>query len=102
MEYYSTNLSTNPDLSNLISNSNAEKLKDNKEKIIWLQQNNTKIKKALSDSLRTLSEIAQTFPLHIWFTMYQENANIFMKELSKIYPPIRTLADKLKNVQKTD
>jgi hypothetical protein len=34
--------------------------------------------------------------------MYQENANIFMKELSKIYPPIRTLADKLKNVQKTD
>ncbi|OQB41483.1 MAG: hypothetical protein BWY04_00817 [candidate division CPR1 bacterium ADurb.Bin160] len=34
MEYYSTNLSTNPDLSNLISNSNAEKLKDNKEKII--------------------------------------------------------------------
>jgi hypothetical protein len=61
-----------------------------------------KIREALSSSLRTISEISQTFPLHIWLTMYQENAHIFMKELSKIYPPIRTLSDKLQNVQKAE
>jgi len=31
--------------------------------------------------------------------MYQEDANMFMKELAKIYAPIRTLYDKLRNVQ---
>lgn len=102
MEYYNTSLLNNPNLSNIHSNSNAEKIADNKEKIIWVQQNNTKIRIALTDSFRRLSEISQTFPLHIWLTMYQENANLFMKELSKIYPPIRTLADKLRNVQKPD
>jgi hypothetical protein len=102
MEYYSTSLLRNPNLSNINSTSNAEKIADNKEKVIWIQQNNTRIRIALSDSLRTLSEISQTFPLHIWLTMYQENANLFMKELSKIYPPIRTLADKLRNVQRAE
>ena len=102
MEYYSKNLSSNPKLSNIQSNLNSEKLANNKEKIVWVQQNNVKIREALSSSLRTISEISQTFPLHIWLTMYQENAHIFMKELSKIYPPIRTLSDKLQNVQKAE
>ena len=102
MEYYSSNLSTNSKLSHIKSNSDTEKLADNKEKIIWIQQNNIKIREALSSSLTSLSEISQTFPLHIWFTMYQEITNLFMKELSKIYPPIRTLADKLRNVQKAE
>jgi len=49
-----------------------------------------------------LSEISWTFPLHIGMVMYQEHANIFMKDLAKIYPPIRTLFDKFRNVQKTE
>jgi hypothetical protein len=34
--------------------------------------------------------------------MYQEDAQIFMKNIAKIYPPVRTLYDKLRNVQKPE
>jgi hypothetical protein len=34
--------------------------------------------------------------------MYQEDSKLFMKKLSKLYPPIMTLFDKLRNVQKAE
>lgn len=102
MSYYTSNLSQNTKLSNLDTSSALEKLSDNREKIYLAQQQTFKIRQSISMSLRSLSEISGSFPMHIWFTMYQEDANMFMKELVKIYPPIKTLFDKLRNVQEAE
>ena len=102
MTYYSNNLSQNAKLSSLNTSSSVDKLSDNKDKVFTMQQYTSKIRYGINTSFRTLSDMSWTFPLHIWFTMYQENANILMKNLAKIYPPIRTLFDKLRNVQKTE
>lgn len=77
----------------------TDKLAENKEKISLVQEQLIKSKQAITLSLQSLSEISYSFPLHIGFLMYHEDAKFFMKNISKIYKPIRTLNDKLKNVQ---
>lgn len=59
-------------------------------------------KQAISDSMRTLSIIDYSLPLHVGFLMYQEDASFFLKNLWKVFTPIRTLSDKLQNVQDAD
>ena len=76
-----------------------DRLEENKEKIFLVQDQLLKSKKAITTSLKSLSEITYSFPLHVWFLMYQEDAKLFMENISKIYAPIRTLYDKLRNVQ---
>lgn len=103
MSYYSYNLSVEPNYSELDSDSSiSDKISLNREKILLAQNKTFKTRQAISIALRSLSEISGSFPMHIWFTMYQEDANMFMKELAKIYPPIRTLYDKLRNVQEAE
>lgn len=77
----------------------AERLATNKEKIYLVQNQVLKSKQAITSSLKTLAEIKYSFPLHVWFLMYNEDAKLFMKNISKIYAPLRTLYDKLRNVQ---
>ena len=77
----------------------ADRLEENLEKVSLAQDQLVKSKKAITLSFRSLSEISTSFPVHIWFLMYQEDAKQFMTQLAKIYSPIRTLSDKLRNVQ---
>jgi hypothetical protein len=79
--------------------SSVEIQKDNAQKAYSVQEQLSKSKEAISSSLMTLSQIESSFPLHIWFMMYQEDAKKFMGKIWKIYSPIRTLYDKLRNVQ---
>ena len=73
-------------------NSNAQKVYSAKENI-------SRSKEAITKALKSLSEINYTFPMHVWFLMYQEDIVYFMENLPKIYTPLRTLYDKLRNVQ---
>lgn len=76
-----------------------DRIEENREKIYLTQNQLVKSKQAISLSLQTLSEMSYSFPLHIWFLMYHEDAKLFTDSMSKIYTPIRTLNDKLRNVQ---
>lgn len=56
--------------------------------------------KAISLSMKMLNELNFTFPLHVWFMMYQEDLlNLRDKSLYKIVTPLYTLYWKLRNVQ---
>jgi hypothetical protein len=57
-------------------------------------------KRAMSLSLRMMRDMYVAFPFHIGLSMYQENLDKFWKDLADIAPPIYTLYDKLRNVQK--
>lgn len=57
-------------------------------------------KDALSLSLRMMRDTYMAFPFHIGFSMYQEDLDGFWKALARLSPPIYTLYDKLRNVQK--
>lgn len=59
-------------------------------------------KQAISQALSSLSRVEYSLPIHVWFLMYQEDLNLFMWSLPKIYTPLRTLSDKLQNVQDAD
>lgn len=98
LTYYSINIEGTDFLDGSYSN-DSDKVTENAERIALVQDQLQKSKKAITLSLRTLAEITDSFPLHVWFLMYQDDALIFMEELAKIYPPIRTLYDKLRNVQ---
>lgn len=97
MSYYSYNLSVEPNYSES-KNDGSE----SRDKILLAKDQTFKIRQAITIALRSLSEMSSSFPIHIWFTMYQEDANMLMKKLSKIYSPIRTLYDKLRNVQEAE
>jgi hypothetical protein len=49
-----------------------------------------------------LSRVEYSLPIHVWFLMYQEDLKLFMWSLPKIFTPLRTLSDKLQNVQDAD
>ena len=57
-------------------------------------------KEALSITFRMMRSTYMAFPFHIGFLMYQEDLDGFGKTFAKITPPIYTLYDKLRNVQK--
>jgi hypothetical protein len=59
-------------------------------------------KQAISQALSALSKVEYSLPIHVWFLMYQEDLNLFMWNLPKIFTPLRTLSDKLQNVQDAD
>ena len=59
-------------------------------------------KQAISDSMRTLSIIDYSLPIHVGFLMYQEDASFFLKNIWKVFTPMKTLSDKLQNVQDAD
>ncbi len=102
ISYYSYELSVESEFSELIDWDGIEKMNWNRDKIYSFQEKMGRSRQAVSVALRSLSEISSSFPLHVWFLMYQEDAKIFMKKLSKLYPPIMTLFDKLRNVQRVD
>ena len=81
-------------MSNLV-----DKLEENKEKIFLVQDQLLKSKQAITLSLQSLWEMSYSFPLHVGFLMYHEDAKFFMENLAKLYAPIRTLYDKLRNVE---
>ncbi|MCX6824490.1 MAG: hypothetical protein NT085_05195 [candidate division SR1 bacterium] len=57
-------------------------------------------KDALSLSLKMMAGTYMAFPFHVGFSMYQEDLDGFGKAVARIAPPIYTLYDKLRNVQK--
>ncbi len=59
-------------------------------------------KSALSLSLRMMRDTYIAFPFHIGLTLYAEDLDGFGKSLARIAPPIYTLYDKLRNVQKSE
>ena len=72
---------------------------DNMEKVSLIEDQLSKSKQAITLSFRSLTEMTYSFPTHIGFLMYQEDAKYFLENASKLYTPIRTLYDKLRNVQ---
>lgn len=65
------------------------------QQIAWTQD-------AVEMSMRSLREMATTFPIHIWLLIYYEDLYRLRKELVKIVTPLYTLSEKLRNVQKKD
>lgn len=104
MSYYSYELANHPQYSIDYDDwlSYAAKYGLNTPNIYSVQENLARSKQAITMSLRSLSEISYTFPMHVWFLMYQEDIIYFMKNLPKVYTPMRTLFDKLRNVQDAD
>ncbi len=76
-----------------------ERYEKNQERISLINDQLSKSKTAITLSLRSLTEMTYSFPVHIGFLMYHEDAKLFMENSSKLYAPIRTLYDKLRNVQ---
>lgn len=68
-------------------------------KVQKAQDNVYRSKEAISMALSSLSKIEYALPIHVWFLMYQEDITLFIDNLPKIYTPLRTLYDKLQNVQ---
>jgi hypothetical protein len=62
------------------------------QQIAWTQD-------AVDMSMRSLREMAATFPIHIGLLIYYEDLYRFRKELVKMVTPLYTLSDKLRNVQ---
>ncbi len=81
---------------NIYKEVTKEKLLQDIEDMNALLQKN---QQAVNLSFRILRERRNTFPLHIGFLMYQEDVNLFMKAMAKIYTPFVTLHDKFINVQ---
>ncbi len=103
LEYYSVYTKENP-VAYLSYREN--KLLDTyaKQTVIWKRishyNNMTKtFKKALPLAIKKLQEIRMTLPLHIGLLMYQEDLANIRVPLGNMYSPIRTLYDKLRNVQ---
>lgn len=80
----------------------TQAIASNNQKIYAAKENLARSKEAMTTALRSLSEITYTFPIHVWFLMYQEDIIYFIKNMPKVYTPIRTLYDKLRNVQDAD
>jgi len=80
-------------------NRSAEKTADiiakTQQQIAWTQD-------AVDMSMKSLREMAVTFPIHIGLLIYYEDLYRFRKELVKIVTPLYTLSEKLRNVQKKD
>jgi hypothetical protein len=54
-------------------------------------------------AMKMLREIDISFPLHVWFMMYQEDLlSLRDKSLYKIVTPFYTLYGKFRNVQTKD
>jgi hypothetical protein len=102
VSYYSYELSVEVWFSELINGDRIERMDLNREKIYSFQEQIWRSRQAVSVALRSMSEISSSFALHVWFLMYQEDSMLFMEKLSKLYPPIMTLFDKLRNVQRAE
>lgn len=72
---------------------------EQKKKIKIMTANLEWSQTALGIGIRMLTDAYVTFPLHIGMLMYWENLTKFGKEIAKIYTPVYTLYDKLRNVQ---
>lgn len=57
--------------------------------------------KAMSTTLRLLTDMYNTYPLHIGFLMYHEKVLSLRAKLAKLYTPLLTLHDKFQNSQST-
>ncbi len=57
------------------------------------------IKNAIRESIRQLWNLESSYPIHIWFLMYQEDLLTMRDNLAKIYLPLHQLHYKLENVQ---
>jgi hypothetical protein len=64
--------------------------------------NRKKIQLTTQQTLRKLFSLQSSFPIHIWFLLYQEDLYNFRKVLSNIYLPFHQLHYKLENVQSKD
>lgn len=102
ISYYSYELSVDYRYSDLDTKDQLDKQKSNREKIYSFQEQLFRTRQAMSLAVRSMSEISSSFAIHIGFLMYQEDAQLFMKKVAKIYSPIMTLYDKLRNVQKAE
>lgn len=104
VKYYNYSIVSNPDLAP------STQKNDYQAGINYLQNNayefNREVnssQKAISLGMKMLREIDVSFPLHVWFMMYQEDLlNLRDKSLYKIVTPFYTLYGKLRNVQTKD
>jgi hypothetical protein len=64
-----------------------------------VQRQQEDIYHAVSESIRQLSNLESSYPIHIWFLMYQEDLLTIRNNLAKIYLPLHQLHYKLENVQ---
>ena len=99
MSYYQYNLMIESDKladwEETLKSSNLEKVYKSQEQVY-------RSKQAISQALMWLSRVEYSLPIHVWFLMYQEDLKLFMWSLPKIFTPLRTLSDKLQNVQDAD
>jgi hypothetical protein len=95
--YYLWNIKSN---NKLLPNESLV-LKNNYRNYLEKTFNNriSQTQKTMSTTLRLITDMYTTYPLHIGFLMYHEKLLSFRWIVSKIYTPILTLHDKLQNVQ---
>ncbi len=102
VEYYSYILNNKSDFRNPWIINFDEKIKNNQNRISQLYNDIESSRKAIQITIKTLKEMQWTFPIHIWFLMYNEDIYWFAANLNKTLTPIYTLHDTMRNVQKKE
>lgn len=67
-----------------------------------VNQQKAEIIKATTETMRQLGNLEASYPIHIWFLMYQEDLLNVRNNFAKIYLPLHQLHYKLENVQSKD
>ena len=100
LSYYIYNLQHNTDLSPFsITENSINTLYAQSDAIVAINTDLQKTKQAMTWSIQKVSQIQQTFPLHIALVAYREKLVTVRDTLAKLYTPIHQLYYKLRNVQ---
>lgn len=104
VKYYNYAIINNPSLAPTQKKEDVELDKSYlKNKAYEFNREVNSSQQAISLTIKMLREMDVTFPLHVWFMMYQEDLlNLRDKSLYKIVTPFYTLYGKLRNVQTKD
>ena len=104
VKYYNYAILSNPGLAPAMSKEDYQlDINYLKNKAYEFNREVNASQQAISVAIKMLRELDVTFPLHVWFMMYQEDLlNLRDKSLYKIVTPFYTLYGKLRNVQTQD
>ncbi len=103
LEYYSYYVAKDPKI--FLSWANSVTYKNPniiQERVRAFRKKSDILIQGIRNTIYQLQEIKTTFPLHVWLLMYQEDLIRIRKAFWQSYAPIRTLSDKLRNVQDTN
>ncbi len=100
VDYYSHVLKNNLNLiPYVLTEKPVKELNKAAEEASKIKTDSILVHKAMDTTIRSLTNAQATFWIHIWLSMYYEEAIKFRNALAKIYTPIHQFYYKLRNVQ---